>query len=131
MQQLRDELGFKKPVEMMMHTSCDLVRLRGYREFSGLLNDLRKPYQPQHDLPGQMEFEVAEIVRSGAISREQGFRELELHGIVDTPPEDTIAYYTETVGMSRAEFDKLSKKRRVPLTFILSQVIERIRWLFK
>ncbi len=131
MKHLRDELGFKKPAELMTHTSCELARLRGYREFSGLLHDLRRPYKPQHDIPGQMEFETAEVVRSGAISREQGFRELELHGIVDTPPEDTIAYYTETVGMSRAEFDRLLKRRRLPLKFLLSQVIERIRWFFK
>jgi hypothetical protein len=114
---LHDEFGFVKPMEEMTHTSCMLVKIRGYREYL---------YPPKKGLPflkkavpGPMEFETSTLVRSGAVSREYGLEEIVTHGLCAAKPLDTIEEYNRIVGIDMDTFDKLSARKKPPFKFVL------------
>ena len=95
---LKEEMGFEKPDVAMTHTSCELSRIRGHAEY---LFPNRTGFLRKKEHPGHLEFETSMVVRSGVLSRDEGFREMDHHGISSDVPEETIARYLEMTGVSR------------------------------
>ncbi len=123
---LEEAFAFQRPDDVIFHGSCELSKIRGYGEYVArpdLLAGSRD--KPVHFI---MEYEMAAIVRSGALSREEGLREMEKVGIGSRVPDETIQHYIEKVGISRADFDRNAWSKQPSPDFLLAVSKWRSYW---
>lgn len=86
---IETELGWKKPADTYMHTSCLIEPVRGYIEYEKKLNEMSN--------------EMSNMIRIGAVTRDECLEEMTLMGMDGNRPDLTL--HNKFLGISEIEFE--------------------------